>query len=82
MLPEMRTRERRPLQVIDELCTECQACYRIHCPAIAPGPAGIPVIDLQACVACGVCQQLCRFDAIRPAGEAQPAAAGTSAEEG
>ncbi len=66
MLPEMRGRDMRPLQVISELCTECDACYRIHCPAIAPGPAAIPVIDRRACVACDVCQQLCAFDAIQP----------------
>ena len=66
LLPEMRAQDRQPLVVDEALCTECNACYRIRCPAITPGPNGLPTIDAVACVTCAVCQELCRYDAILP----------------
>ncbi|MCC7020250.1 MAG: hypothetical protein IT332_10870 [Ardenticatenales bacterium] len=66
LLPEMRARDLEPLVVDESLCTECNACYRIQCPAITSGPHGLPTIDAAACVTCTVCQQLCRYDAILP----------------
>ncbi|RIL12475.1 indolepyruvate ferredoxin oxidoreductase subunit alpha [bacterium] len=64
LLPEMRSRDIQPLTVVEDLCTGCNACYRIACPAITPGPNGLPAIDPALCVDCTVCQQFCHFDAI------------------
>ena len=52
-----------PLQIDAKKCTGCKACMRIGCPAIS-FKDGKTVIDFTQCVGCGVCTQLCRFDAI------------------
>ena len=64
LLPEMRARAIEPLTVVSELCTECNACYRIHCPSITEAGTGLPQIDPETCVTCDVCQQLCLPGAI------------------
>jgi len=58
-LPEMRYRDLVPYTIDEATCTNCEACYKVWCPAIAPGPNGKPAIDPLACVACGVCAQIC-----------------------
>ncbi len=58
-LPEMRGRDLVPYAVDEAVCTNCEACYKVWCPAITPGANGKPVIDPLACVACGVCAQVC-----------------------
>lgn len=78
LLPEMRAREPAPLTVHEDLCTECNACYRIQCPAITAGARGLPTIDAVLCVNCTVCQQLCHFDAIGPLGATPALEAGES----
>jgi len=59
--------KRPPLFVDPDKCTGCKACLRIGCPAITweadAGEKGQARIDKVLCVGCGVCQQLCRFDA-------------------
>jgi indolepyruvate ferredoxin oxidoreductase alpha subunit len=65
LLPDMRRRDIEPLTVHADLCTECNACYRIHCPAITAGPVGLPEIDPTLCVTCSVCQELCVPGAIQ-----------------
>lgn len=52
-----------PLTVDREKCTACKQCMRIGCPAISMKD-GKAKIDFTQCVGCGVCTQLCRFDAI------------------
>ena len=51
-----------PLSVDPEKCRSCKSCMRIGCPAISM-KAGKAVIDATQCVGCGVCTQLCAFDA-------------------
>ena len=51
------------LKVDSEKCRSCKACMKIGCPAIAMKD-GKAHIDATLCVGCGVCQQLCAFDAI------------------
>lgn len=46
-----------------EKCTGCKACMKIGCPAIAFRDKK-SVIDHTLCVGCGVCEQLCKFDAM------------------
>ena len=53
-----------PLRVDADKCTGCKACMRIGCPAISIRE-GKSVIDFTQCVGCGVCQQMCKFDAIK-----------------
>lgn len=58
-----------PLRVEENNCKGCHACMRLGCPAISI-KNGKAVIDNTLCVGCGVCQQLCKFDALQ-AGEVQ-----------
>ena len=51
------------LKVDSDKCRSCKACMKIGCPAIAMKD-GKAHIDATLCVGCGVCKQLCAFDAI------------------
>ncbi|GMR11797.1 MAG: indolepyruvate ferredoxin oxidoreductase subunit alpha [Anaerolineae bacterium] len=74
-LPEMRQREIIPYYIDEELCTQCDACFKVWCPAITRTQDGFPVIDAADCTACTVCSQVCPTDAIYPfAEEALPTA--------
>jgi indolepyruvate ferredoxin oxidoreductase alpha subunit len=58
------------LEVDQGKCTGCKACLRIGCPAIEwkPNPdgnKGKAFIDPHLCTGCTVCQQLCKFNAIK-----------------
>ena len=54
----------KPSLVVDsDKCRSCKACMKIGCPAIAM-KNGKAHIDVTLCVGCGVCKQLCAFDAI------------------
>ncbi|MCI9314099.1 MAG: indolepyruvate ferredoxin oxidoreductase subunit alpha [Lachnospiraceae bacterium] len=46
-----------------EKCKGCKACMNIGCPAISMVD-GKAKIDATLCVGCGVCEQLCKFDAL------------------
>ena len=46
-----------------EKCKGCKACMNIGCPAISM-ENGKAKIDDTLCVGCGVCKQLCKFDAL------------------
>lgn len=46
-----------------EKCKGCKACMSIGCPAISMVD-GRARIDATLCVGCGVCGQLCKFDAL------------------
>ena len=51
-----------PLKVDSEKCRSCKRCMGLGCPAISM--KGKARIDATLCVGCGVCAQLCAFDAI------------------
>ncbi|MCR5485613.1 MAG: indolepyruvate ferredoxin oxidoreductase subunit alpha [Clostridiales bacterium] len=53
-----------PLEVAFDKCRSCKMCMKIGCPAISMKD-GKAFIDFTQCVGCGVCKQLCKFDAIR-----------------
>lgn len=44
-------------------CKGCTKCMKLGCPAISMKDKKA-VIDVTLCVGCGVCQQLCAFDAL------------------
>ncbi|MEE0840593.1 MAG: indolepyruvate ferredoxin oxidoreductase subunit alpha [Acutalibacteraceae bacterium] len=52
-----------PLTVNSDKCKSCKRCMGLGCPAISLKD-GKAKIDNTLCVGCGVCKQLCAFDAI------------------
>jgi len=52
-----------PIAIDADKCRGCRACMRIGCPAISMNNKKA-TIDATLCVGCGVCSQLCAFDAI------------------
>ncbi len=56
------------LVVSKEDCKSCKMCMKLGCPAISMHD-GKADIDATLCVGCDVCTQLCKFDAIKKAGE-------------
>ena len=55
-------KRRPPLKINPDKCKGCTSCMRIGCPAISMKD-GKARVDATLCVGCGVCTQLCRFDA-------------------
>lgn len=53
----------KPLTVNKDKCKSCKRCMSLGCPAIS-FKDGKAVVDVTLCVGCGVCKQLCAFDAI------------------
>ena len=53
----------KPLTVDADKCKSCKRCMGLGCPAISM-KGGKAAIDTTLCVGCGVCKQLCAFDAI------------------
>ena len=51
------------LKVDSDKCRSCKRCMGLGCPAISMSN-GKAKIDNTLCVGCGVCKQLCAFDAI------------------
>lgn len=54
----------KPIVASKEKCIGCKACMRLGCPAISIRE-GKAEIDSTLCVGCGVCAQLCKFDALK-----------------
>ena len=53
-----------PLVVDQDKCKSCKMCMKIGCPAISM-KGGKAKIDATLCVGCGVCSQMCKFDALK-----------------
>ena len=56
----------KPLYRVDpDKCRACKICYEVFgCPAISPREDGKASIDPILCTGCGVCAQICPFNAI------------------
>jgi indolepyruvate ferredoxin oxidoreductase alpha subunit len=72
-LPEMKSREIVPFYIDEKLCTKCDACFKVWCPAILRTDQDFPMIVANDCTACTVCVQICPEDAIVLADAAVPA---------
>ena len=56
-------KHKAPLIARSDKCVGCRSCMKIGCPAISIVDKKAQ-IDNTLCVGCGVCQQLCKFDAL------------------
>ncbi len=56
-------KHKKPLVVDADKCRSCKMCMKIGCPAISMA-GGKAQIDNTLCTGCGVCEQLCKFDAL------------------
>jgi len=50
--------------VISDKCKKCKMCMKLGCPAISEDKDGSVKIDLTQCNGCGLCVNVCPFDAI------------------
>ena len=57
-----------PYHVDTNKCRSCKACMKIGCPALAM-KNGKAKVDDTLCVGCGVCKQMCKFDALKDSEE-------------
>jgi indolepyruvate ferredoxin oxidoreductase alpha subunit len=55
-------------EVDTEKCQGCKACIKIACPALSFIDGKAVITDRNACTSCGLCMQMCRFDAIKKVG--------------
>jgi len=54
----------KPLKVDTDRCVSCKMCMKAGCPAISLVD-GKPLVDTTLCTGCGICKQLCKFDALQ-----------------
>ncbi len=59
---------KKPLHVNPDKCKSCKRCMKFGCPAISFRD-NHAVVDPTLCIGCGVCAQLCAFDAFESEGE-------------
>ncbi|MBQ7986554.1 MAG: indolepyruvate ferredoxin oxidoreductase subunit alpha [Clostridia bacterium] len=50
---------------VTENCKKCKMCMKLGCPAISENADGSIKIDLTQCNGCGLCMNVCPFDAIK-----------------
>ncbi len=59
------TKGKKPLYAAHaDKCKKCGMCMKPGCPAMAKRPDGTIHIDDTMCTGCGLCEKLCKFDAI------------------
>ena len=58
-------KRKKPLyRALPDKCKKCGACMKPGCPAMTKNPDGTIRIDDTMCTGCGLCKDLCKFDAI------------------
>lgn len=66
------TKEKKPLYVAHEdKCKKCGMCMKPGCPAMTKNADGTIHIDDTMCTGCGLCESLCKFNAIELVGGAK-----------
>jgi indolepyruvate ferredoxin oxidoreductase alpha subunit len=64
----LRYKIRKPaMTVVEDKCTGCKACLKVACMALgltASGEKQVVRVDPNVCNGCGVCKQMCKFDAM------------------
>ena len=63
----LRNFVREPYAIEESACKLCRSCLKIGCPAIELKDGKVR-IDGKMCTGCGVCMQVCKFQAIRKVG--------------
>ncbi len=58
-----RTKRKWKRTSVNEKCTGCKTCLQLGCPAITFQENSASIDPLQ-CVDCGLCAQICPFEAI------------------
>ena len=58
----------RKFAVESDKCKKCKMCLKIGCPAIEVADDGTTRINPVLCVGCGMCEQVCKFGAIKETG--------------
>jgi indolepyruvate ferredoxin oxidoreductase alpha subunit len=61
-----RRQERQSYEIDAEACKNCGACIRLGCPALVQKEGHVE-INRMFCNGCGLCYEVCKFDAIAPA---------------
>ena len=58
-------KQKKPLYIAHaDKCKKCGMCMKPGCPAMTENPDGTIYIDDTMCTGCGLCKDLCKFDAI------------------
>lgn len=62
-------KRKKPVYVsVSDKCKKCGMCLKPGCPAISRQADGTVRIDDTMCTGCGLCEQLCKFNAIEKVG--------------
>lgn len=64
----LRKRANIKCSISSDKCKKCKACLRTGCPALNFKDNKVS-IDKNMCNGCGICKQVCKFDAIEKVGE-------------
>ena len=64
LIPTGRAHKGIEVSVDYDKCRACGACGRVMCPALIMGDDKKPVIDPESCNNCGLCVNVCKFDAL------------------
>lgn len=64
----IKARAKIKCHVNSDKCKKCKACLKTGCPALMFKDGAVS-IDKNMCNGCGLCKQVCKFDAIEKVGE-------------
>ncbi len=57
-----------PVYTVSDACRKCRTCLQLGCPAHTIEDDAVKILDF-LCHGCGLCAQVCRFDAVVPKGD-------------